>query len=258
MVATPPTPDKTRVRDEAAWRADIASSLDRFRARKPHIHCITNIVAQAFTANVLLAAGATPSMTVNPAEIETFAGFADAVLINLGTMDDERLVACERAVATCQRAGKPWALDPVFVQASPIRQSVALDMLLSNPTLVRANSAECAVLGDGLKYQTQVLAITGKVDRLERAGQVISLENGAPVMDRVTAMGCALTALAIGFCAFEEDALLGSTAALALFGVAGQRAAALSGGPGSFVPNFLDALHTLTPEQLAQDVRIVL
>ncbi|MEM1040572.1 MAG: hydroxyethylthiazole kinase [Pseudomonadota bacterium] len=258
MVATPSTPDMTRMRDEAAWRADMAAALERFRSRKPHVHCITNIVAQTFTANVLLAAGATPSMTINPAEIETFAGFADAVLINLGTLDDERLVSCERAVATCQRAGKPWGLDPVFVQASPIRQSVALDMLLSKPTLVRANKAECAVLGDGLKSQTQVLAITGKVDQLESAEQAVSLENGAPVMDRVTAMGCALTALAIGFCAVEEDALLGSATALALFGVAGERAAAASNGPGSFVPSFLDALQTLTAEHLAQHVRIVL
>ena len=37
--------------------------------RRPRVHCITNAVAQNFTANVLLAAGAVPSMTIAPKEI---------------------------------------------------------------------------------------------------------------------------------------------------------------------------------------------
>jgi len=259
MVAMPPKPDaedaKRSGRGEAAWRADIGDALDRFRAQKPHVHCITNVVAQAFTANVLLAAGATPSMTINPAEIETFAGFADAVLINLGTMDDERLVAAERAVAVCKRAGKPWALDPVFVQASPIRQTVALDMLLSKPTLVRANRAESEALGNALRTHASVRAITGKTDRVESQCVAVFLANGSSIMDRVTAMGCALTALAIGFCATNDDVLVATAAALAVFGVAGERAEMLAQGPGSFVPHFLDALHTITPAELSKNVR---
>ena len=39
----------------------LPNGLQRFRMTKPHVHCITNSVAQHFTANVLLAAGATPS-----------------------------------------------------------------------------------------------------------------------------------------------------------------------------------------------------
>jgi len=43
-----------------------AALVGALRARAPRIHCITNGVAQAFTANVLLAAGAVPSMTTSP------------------------------------------------------------------------------------------------------------------------------------------------------------------------------------------------
>ena len=50
--------------------ADIAADLlARLRTRAPRVHCITNSVAQQFTANVLLAAGAVPSMTISPEEI---------------------------------------------------------------------------------------------------------------------------------------------------------------------------------------------
>ena len=54
---------------------------------QPRVHCITNAVAQNFTANVLLAAGAMPSMTIAPKEVGAFAARADALLVNLGTFD---------------------------------------------------------------------------------------------------------------------------------------------------------------------------
>ena len=46
--------------------ADItADVVARIRGRAPRVHCTTNSVAQQFTANVLLAAGAVPSMTIS-------------------------------------------------------------------------------------------------------------------------------------------------------------------------------------------------
>ncbi|MGB9364572.1 MAG: hydroxyethylthiazole kinase, partial [Xanthobacteraceae bacterium] len=57
----------------AEMRAELphiaADILMRLRARSPRVHCITNAVAQAFTANTLLAAGAVPSMTLSPDEV---------------------------------------------------------------------------------------------------------------------------------------------------------------------------------------------
>src|SRR6202789_717272 len=94
--------------------ADIAGDmLARLRARAPRVHCITNSVAQQFTANVLLAAGAVPSMTLSPDEIGAFVAGADALLVNLGTFDAERRSAVEAALGTAADMGKPWLLDPV-------------------------------------------------------------------------------------------------------------------------------------------------
>jgi hypothetical protein len=64
--------------------------LERLRAKSPRVHCITNSVAQNFTANVLLALGAQPSMTISAEEIGHFARSADALLVNLGTFDRDR------------------------------------------------------------------------------------------------------------------------------------------------------------------------
>src|SRR3979411_422388 len=101
-----------------------AGILARIRARRPRVHCITNAVAQNFTANMLLAAGAVPSMTIASDEIAVFVARADALLVNLGTLDPERRGAIEIAIAT---AGErvPWILDPVFVDRSLPRAGFA-------------------------------------------------------------------------------------------------------------------------------------
>src|SRR3979411_2352853 len=83
-------------RDLPLVSADI---LARIRARRPRVHCITNAVAQNFTANMLLAAGAVPSMTIASDEIADFVARADALLVNLGTLDPERRGAIEIAGA---------------------------------------------------------------------------------------------------------------------------------------------------------------
>src|SRR3984893_15007185 len=89
-------------RDLPLVSADI---LARIRARRPRVHCITNAVAQNFTATMLLAAGAVPSMTIASDEIADFVARADALLVNLGTLDPERRAAIEIAIATAGGGG---------------------------------------------------------------------------------------------------------------------------------------------------------
>src|SRR6516165_6017647 len=95
--------------------ADIAADvLARIHERAPRVHCITNTVAQQYTANMLLAAGAVPSMTISGEEIGAFIAGADALLVNLGTFDRERKSAVEIAVKAAAGKKLPWLLDPVF------------------------------------------------------------------------------------------------------------------------------------------------
>ena len=60
---------------------------------------------QLYVANALLALGAVPSMTVSPEEVGTFVAHADALLINLGTLDAEGRTACEIAIEAAGKAG---------------------------------------------------------------------------------------------------------------------------------------------------------
>ncbi|TMV40729.1 hydroxyethylthiazole kinase, partial [Salmonella enterica subsp. enterica serovar Kentucky] len=47
-------------------RTLAAHTLKHFRALSPLTHCMTNDVVQTFTANTLLALGASPAMVIDP------------------------------------------------------------------------------------------------------------------------------------------------------------------------------------------------
>ena len=129
--------------DLAHVTADV---LARLRARRPRVHCITNNVAQNFTANALLAAGCIPSMTLAPEEIGAFVAGADALLVNLGTFDAERRDAAETAIEVAAEEGVPWVLDPVFVDRSPPRAAYARTLVARQPRVIRLNRAEFTAL----------------------------------------------------------------------------------------------------------------
>jgi hydroxyethylthiazole kinase len=247
--------------------ADIAAEiLARLRTRAPRVHCITNTVAQQFTANVLLAAGAVPSMTISPEEIGSFVAGADALLVNLGTFDAERRTAIDVAIGSAKTGGKPWVLDPVFVERAPPRAQFARDILTRGPAIVRLNTAEFAVLsgddptGDAparfARDHATVVAVTGGVDRITDGARHATIANGDPLMGLVTAMGCAGSALVAAARAVEADPFLATSAALTAFGVAGEMAALDVGGPGSFATAIIDALYGLDRATLRQRARV--
>ncbi len=98
-----------------------APVVTQLRRHAPLVHCITNDVVQNFTANVLLALGASPAMVVDAEEAAQFAAIADALLINLGTLTRPQQQAMRAAIDSASAAGKPWTLDPVAVGALTLR-----------------------------------------------------------------------------------------------------------------------------------------
>ena len=230
----------------------VYAVLERVRQSTPRVHAITNAVAQSFTANTLLALSAIPSMTLAPEEVTSFAASADALLINLGTLDETRRTAIPLAIDAARKAGKPICIDPVFVDRSPPRRKFAQELMATGPDLVRLNGAELEALfadraeADALIAAGTVLAVTGAEDKIEGEGEDFRLLNGHPLMSRVTATGCAGGAVLAAFCAVERDKALAAACGLSVFNIAGELAAARSAGPGSFVPELLDALYGLS------------
>ena len=252
---------------ETSTNADQAGAVVlRLRAGTPRVHCITNTVAQNFTANALLAAGCIPSMTLSAEEIGIFVAGADALLVNLGTLDSERRQAAEIAVTAAAARGLPWVLDPVFVDRSAVRAEFARGLLAGKPKVVRLNQAEFAALAgapadrthaaDFARARGYVVAISGKADLVSDGVRVVEIANGHPFMSQVTAMGCAGSALVAACLAVADDAFTASVVALLLLGVAGEVAAERAKGPGTFAANILDAISALDESTLVARARI--
>lgn len=263
--------------------ADAWATLEAVRRSAPLIHNVTNLVVTNLTANVLLALGASPAMVENVEEAGELAAAAGAVVINLGSMSAARTAAMQAAAEVAARAGTPWVLDPVAVGALSYRSEVARGLLAHRPASIRGNASEIASLAgrDGggkgvdstldsaaaldaaqaLARETgAVVAVTGRIDRITDGGRVLEVHNGHPMLTRVTGMGCSATAAVAACLAVHRengaDRLATTAHALALFGLAAERAALGAAGLGSFQVALIDALHGLTEAQVLAGARI--
>ena len=103
-----------------------------------------------------------------------------------------------------------------------------------------------------------VVIVSGAVDVITDGQRVAALANGDALMTRVTAVGCALSAVVAGFAAAVKDPFEAGVAATAVYGVAGELAAATAaGGPATFRSNFLDLLARLDGDTVARTLRVV-
>lgn len=259
---------------------DLAGRLDAMRGAAPLVHCITNYVAMNIAANVLLAAGASPAMVHTPEEAEEFAAVARALTVNIGTLSPQWLEGMHLAVAGAKGAGRPWVLDPVAHFATTYRRQAVSDLMALKPDVLRGNASEVIALSGGqsmgqgadsrdpvdraegaamviARQHGCVVAVTGPVDFVTDGKRSLRIAGGSPLMPRVTALGCSLTALVGAFLAITpREPFEATVAALALFAVAGERAGRAAQGPGSFQNAFLDALHAVTPAGLAGEAML--
>lgn len=251
------------------------NTLTALRERVPLVHNITNLVAMDFTANILLASGASPVMAHAREELSEVVSAADAVAINIGTLSLSWVETMVQAAQEATESGTPWVLDPVGAGATSYRSESAARLAALSPTVVRGNGSEIMALADmatgdkprgvdsaiesvealdaafTLARQTRgCVAVTGSVDYVTDGVNMMAVANGVPLMERVTAMGCALSSLLAGCLAVTNRPLDAVAHGLAILGVAGEVAAGQAEGPGSLRWRLLDALYGLEPEQL--------
>jgi hydroxyethylthiazole kinase len=240
--------------------------LERLRRRSPRVHCITNAVAQTFTANVLLAAGAVPTMTVSSEEVAEFVKGADALLVNLGTLDAGRREAAGLAVDAAAERGIPWIVDPTFVDRSANRAAFAQALIAMHPRAIRLNGAEFTALvgaepnADAARRFAGaagvVVGLTGARDLVASGTATATIENGDPLMAKITALGCATSALVTACQAVETDAWSATAAGILLIGIAGEVAAKTAHGPGSLAVAIIDTLHALDRATILSNAKV--
>jgi hydroxyethylthiazole kinase len=259
---------------------DLKTQLEKIRTEKPLVHNITNYVVMNFTANTLLAMGASPVMAHATNEVEEMVALARALVINIGTLSDHWIAAMILAGRKANEIGIPIILDPVGSGATSLR-TITFKKLVSELkiSIVRGNASEILSIASSdittkgvdaahnveeasetakkmARQLGAVVAITGPVDLITDGKRIVRCSNGHPLMSKITGTGCAATATIAAFSAVTKDPLNAASAGLAFFGLAGEKAAEKAKAPGSFMIALIDSLYEITPSEFEAKGRL--
>ena len=268
---------------ENALNLQLAEALQNVRENGPLIHNITNYVTVNDVANIVLAVGASPIMADDAAEAGDIAAMAQALVLNIGTLNARTVDSMILAGQSANRAGVPVVLDPVGAGASALRNETVKRILAevklavlrgnlseisyiageqSNTKGVDAGEADegndaVAIAKKVAKILGCVVAITGKEDVICDGTRVVKIQNGVALLSKVTGTGCMTSGL-VGSYLGANDAMTAAIAGVATMGLAGELAyetvLAKNGtvGTGSFHMAIIDAVSGLTARQMEQ------
>ncbi|MGC1854058.1 MAG: hydroxyethylthiazole kinase [Candidatus Aquirickettsiella sp.] len=251
----------------------LFQDVDRIRLINPLIHNITNLVVMPTTANMLLALGAAPIMAHAAEELDEIIQLAQALVINIGTLDKNWLACIAHAQLAALKRGIPIVLDPVGAGASVYRTTSALNIIKRGVTVIRGNASEIMALLDtsistkgvdstqasdhavvsarNLAQQYQcIVVVSGKIDFIVSATQTVVLDYGSPLLTKVVGMGCSLTAVIASFLTVNPNLFNAAVHAMAWMGLVSEVAEKKSKGPGSFYNHLLDSFYTLQKNEL--------
>jgi len=258
----------------------LERDLALVRKSSPLIHNITNYVVMNNTANGLLAIGASPVMAHSLDEVAEMASIASALVINIGTLDQEWVKAMLIAGKTALQKNIPIVFDPVGAGATSYRTDVCKKIIDECcPSIIRGNASEIMALSDAtiktkgvdstntsdsaldfakaLALQTKsVVVISGQTDYITNGSHTETVTNGHTMMAKVTGMGCTATAIVASFAAVNPNMLEAATHGMAIMSIAGEIAAAQSRGNGSLQVNFLDELYTIDNETIRKHIKL--
>lgn len=241
----------------------------------PLIHCLTNHITSYACANSILAIGAQPIMAEHPREVAEITVGANALLLNLGNISDSRMQAMHISAAVANKKNIPIVLDAVGVSCSKMRLDFVKQLLEKYTiAIVKGNTAEISALltntctargvdadkpltltdrsvSDFAYKQQCIVLMSGATDLVTDGKQIAHIQNGHPMLSRITGTGCMLGALVATLCSYAP-AFTAAMAGAVLLGIAGEEGAKSDSliGTGTFLVNLQDQLCLLSDEAL--------
>ena len=240
--------------------------------RRPLVHHITNYVTVNDCANITICAGGSPVMSDEAEDIVDITRISSAVVLNMGTLNKRTVDSIILSGKIANDHGVPVIFDPVGVGASKYRDLVAARVLSEvKVDVIKGNAGEIGVLSgiggevrgvDSVSSNNEraatetlarkygcIVAMTGETDYVSDGEKTVVLRNGHALMDRVSGTGCMASSVVGCYVGANGASVDSVAAAISAISIAGELAAPISNGPGTFKVNMLDALYNLTPEQ---------
>lgn len=210
------------------------------RSTSPLVYHITNFVTVNDCANITLGIGASPVMSLGVAEAADMAGFASALVLNMGTPDEQVIASMLAAGSVARQRGIPVVFDPVGAGATSYRQTLARRIMEElRPSIVKGNVAEIRFLAgldsamrgvdsldaDGAAEACSTLAqrygcvafSTGVVDCVSNGSDTVLVSGGLKLLGQLCGTGCMTASLCGSLSAVGKGAFAAAlTASLAM------------------------------------------
>src|SRR3989338_5751009 len=242
--------------------SETTALFNRIKEQKPLVHHITNWVTIYDCANIVRAIGALPVMAHAKEEAADMAKIASALVLNIGTLTTELIESMKLAGRAANEKKIPIILDAVGVGATKMRNDKAAELLNElHIDIIKGNASEIAKLA-GMDVQTKgvettkveanlidvakklasekkaTVVITGKEDIITNGTETYICKNGHVMMGSIVGTGCMVASVIGAFAAVEKNYVKAASAALVVFGIAGELAARRASGPGTFKEAF--------------------
>lgn len=266
--------------------------LKQVKEKTPLVHNITNYVTVNDCANILLACGASPIMADDVMEVEEITAVSNALVINIGTLNERTIEAMIIAGKKANMLKHPVILDPVGAGASKFRSDTTFRLMREIQfTVIRGNISEIKtvfmgsgntkgvdadnseqVIEENLEETVEfikklsgrtgaVIAVTGAIDIVADSNIAYIIRNGHPVMSKISGTGCMLTSVIGAFCAANTDNILTATAmSVCAMGLCGEKAYEKmlneDSGTSSFKNYLIDFMSKVDADMLKAGAKI--
>ena len=262
--------------------SQLGEAVTNLRNRRGIVHQITNNVTIHDCANVVLAIGASPIMATHTEEVEEVTSLSQALVLNIGTIEEGVEYAMLLAGKSAMQANIPIVFDPVGAGATALRRRLSREIPEKlNIAVIRCNSSEImaiyqvsytaggvdavdtdlpvkeAAIAVAKKYNT-VVAVTGESDLVTDGEHTVTLHNGVDKLPLLTGTGCMTSAL-VGAFATANSPFVAAVAGITCMSVAGEIAHArlkAEDGLGTFSIYLHDAISNMTAEIMSTKGRI--
>ena len=251
---------------------EASELLIRIKEYRPLIHHITNYVTMNDCANAVLAIGGSPIMAKDPSEAEEVAAMSKALVLNMGTPDNNNFRSMLLAGKKAKEMNIPVIFDPVGAGATSFRREICCKLLSDiKPDVIRGNISEIMYLAGKDRYSCGVdsnwdidnavgivqglakglncvVAATGREDLVSDGSTAYIINNGHEMLSKITGAGCMTSSIVGTFCSMTEDYLTGAVGGVMVMGISGQLANAClmpNEGIGMFKVRLFDSMYNL-------------
>lgn len=250
--------------------------LNKVREENPLVLHYTNEVTINDCANITLALGGSPLMSYSHEEVEEVIQIASAVVINIGTMNSNKIDLFLKAGKLANKYNKPVLLDPVGVFATKTRANLVKRLINEvNFTVIKGNISEIKYIAglktsgqgvdskeDGLDLKEEIKVIsnklnatvvaTGKVDFVSDGVSVIEIYNGTEKLKRVTGTGCMTGSLIASYLGVTEKSIEAAAMGVLTMSLGGELADKNNPPIGTFKVNLINEIYEMNIGKLEE------